>query len=253
MTDSDKGPGNHSKVWGQAIVFRACAELEAKEVKPTVLSVRRHVGISTGSDSTVQKFIREYRSQQVEAAGQTIDTTIPEPIANALSSLWESAKLLARQELESKLQQVTSDQAALQAERLDIESIMVKSEERMQELSEQVKALSIEYDELTNTLEQQTGAIQQLASEKNQLQSELNIKAVECRSLARLVEEKERRIDDQVTATHAAQQALGKAQLDSAAAQEKRIKLVKAGVMAIVKGSLDKEQLAEVESSDIWT
>ncbi|WP_299204282.1 DNA-binding protein [uncultured Amphritea sp.] len=251
MPNFDKGPGNRSKVWSQAIVFRACAELEAKEEKPTVLSVRRHVAISTGSDSTVQKYIREYRNQQVETADQ-IDTSIPEPITSALSSLWETAKLLARKELESKLQQVNSDRASLQAERLDIESIMVKSEERVQELSDQIKALTIENGELTKTLDQQTGAIRQLATEKNELLSELNIKAAECRSMGRVIEEQQRRIEDQIAATNVAQQALGKAQLDSAAAQEKRIKLVKVGVMAIVKGSLDKEQLEELKDSEVW-
>lgn len=191
------GRGNSSKHWNKEIVFKACEELSGKGIIPTVTSVRRHLSIEKGSDSTVQRYIRLYRE-----FGATIEkSAAPEPLMTALASIWEQALSHAHNEIEESKAGLDKDRKAFTQEQIAIEEAMANSEEQMRDLERDNKQLNEDMVSISRALDSQTGAITQLTSEKLDLvskNSEARMKAELAETLHKSSEQRVKELDIQI-------------------------------------------------------
>lgn len=122
-----KKAGNASKVWNEELVHSLCRKLQNEGLRPTVGSVRAKAGITTGSDSTVQRFINSFWDLP-EAAKE--EQAVPEPLTTALASLWDQAMALAKSEVETDRARVKEAQHQIKEERIALLSAMLKAEEK---------------------------------------------------------------------------------------------------------------------------
>lgn len=183
----NSGPGNKSKHWNQEVVSAACKELLAQGVNPTVRTVRSHLKIEQGSDSTIQKYIRIFKTDLPE-----LDETpaAPEPLMTALSSLWEQALTAAKGELASELKKLEEDRKAFRDEQLAVEESLADMESKLRLTQEGKESAERDLQEMAAVLENQTGAIkdlsQELADQSNEIaRYELELNA-SSKDLARL-------------------------------------------------------------------
>lgn len=140
--------GTSSQFWTQEIVTEACRKLIAEGVSPTVWTVRKLVGQTKGSDSTVQKFIRAYR-ESVEAEAPAAEAAVPVPgeIDIMVGAVWQRASELAQQRLDHQRASIKEAQAQVAKERDAIEISVTAMERRVEVLEDKLAAAQEAADE----------------------------------------------------------------------------------------------------------
>jgi hypothetical protein len=157
----DKRTKNSSAYWNQDIVDSACKELLSQNITPTVRTVRAHLSITKGSDSTVQKFIRTFH----DLKGNKRPLSTPKPLLTALTTLWDQAVNLAKNELLEDQESIHMERKLISDERREIEnSIRIKEKEaelfnsiveKQKSLVEAHEKIILEQSEALTTLTQQ--------------------------------------------------------------------------------------------------
>ncbi|WP_027859799.1 DNA-binding protein [Marinobacterium jannaschii] len=165
---SSGGRGARSAVWNEGLVHQACIEIEKQSGRPTVTSVRRHCNEYSGSNSTVQRYISSYHATKGKGSTTGLDMEIPKPLQTALGAMWSEALTLANNEVESERESIDQQQAAIAAERKDIEGLLTAAELRFIELEGQLNTLERERTDLEQLVSDQVQAIRELTEQEHQ-------------------------------------------------------------------------------------
>lgn len=165
---ADERSKNTSRYWNQDVVSTACVTLMEMNITPTVRTVRSHLDISRGSDSTVQKFIRVFH----ESTDVAIETETPKPLLTAFESLWQQALSMAAAQYQTDRAKLDDDKKRVTEERKAIEQLLIAKDDEYQETLRKRDLIIEKLTDSNENLEQQAAELHQVINDQSDLISQ---------------------------------------------------------------------------------